>query len=229
MKLWRRIFACITSAVVALTCSGTIGLVSASAAAKITDVKIIRFPNKIEYVYGSDWKYGHYSYPENGGNASFVEDTTKKQITFTYNGGLIMSQGDRGWLDLNGLVVRVKYSDGKTKDISYSETKDGNKVFRNVEATPVVEYKLGENKFEVYFKSNIYVYDSFYINVVEKATQLGDVNADGKVNSSDALIVLQHVVGIKYVNSIKFDRGDMNKDRTLNSYDALQILRKAVS
>ena len=55
----------------------------------------------------------------------------------------------------------------------------------------------------------------------------GDVNSDGNVNSTDALIVLQYSVGES--NSVKdFRAGDMNSDMLLNSIDALIILQISV-
>lgn len=57
-----------------------------------------------------------------------------------------------------------------------------------------------------------------------------DVNGDGRVNSSDALIVLQYAVDME--NSIKTEEqklcADTNGDGKINSYDALIILKIAV-
>ena len=66
------------------------------------------------------------------------------------------------------------------------------------------------------------------LTVVSFAGNLGDVNGDGEINSYDALMVLQHVVGLKTLTSVQFNAGDMNSDGTLNSFDALLILRKSV-
>ena len=57
---------------------------------------------------------------------------------------------------------------------------------------------------------------------------IGDINADSKINSADALLVLQHVVGITTLSKDAFNRGDMDSNGKVNSYDALQILYKAV-
>ena len=53
----------------------------------------------------------------------------------------------------------------------------------------------------------------------------GDINGDGKVNSMDALIVLQYSVGLS-VDIKDFRAGDVNGDMILNSVDALIILQK---
>ncbi|HAX83976.1 MAG TPA: hypothetical protein DCY15_05785 [Ruminococcaceae bacterium] len=83
---------------------------------------------------------------------------------------------------------------------------------------------MGENTIEVYFKSNTKVYDSYKIKIAIK----GDLNFDTKVNSMDALMVLQHVVGLKTLSADIVRVGDMDSNGTLNSFDALQILRKSV-
>lgn len=59
------------------------------------------------------------------------------------------------------------------------------------------------------------------------AATAGDVNADGKVNSIDALSILSHAVGI---TPSKFDKSaaDLNADGKINSTDALIVLKIAV-
>ena len=132
-------------------------------------------------------------------------------------------------LDMNGLVVRVTYSDGKTADIAYKETVSGSSVYQNIYASFRKKVKPGINSVEVYFKPYNGVSDFYDINLVTTATEKGDVNHDGKVNSADALIVLQHVVAIKLLNAVDYNIGDMNSDGSINSFDALLILRKAVA
>ena len=56
----------------------------------------------------------------------------------------------------------------------------------------------------------------------------GDVNGDGKTNSSDALLVLQHAVGLASLDGNKFTAADINEDKYLRSNDALEILKIAV-
>ena len=54
-----------------------------------------------------------------------------------------------------------------------------------------------------------------------------DVNADTKVNSSDALLVLQHATGIKMLTGKNLKNADTNGDAKVNSTDALIILQIA--
>lgn len=55
---------------------------------------------------------------------------------------------------------------------------------------------------------------------------MGDVNNDGEVNSSDALLVLQYAVGS--IEEIDIKAADMNGDGVINSSDALSILKVSV-
>lgn len=59
------------------------------------------------------------------------------------------------------------------------------------------------------------------------AATKGDVNSDGKLNSSDALAILQYSVGS---NPKKFNKNvaDMNNDSKINSSDALSVLKISV-
>lgn len=65
------------------------------------------------------------------------------------------------------------------------------------------------------------------LTVSASAVSPGDVNGDGKINSSDALGVLQYSVGMSVK---KFDKSaaDVNRDGKINSLDALKILRHTV-
>ncbi len=65
------------------------------------------------------------------------------------------------------------------------------------------------------------------LTVGSSAAWLGDVNNDGKINSSDALCVLQYSVGITVKNFDK-SNADVTKDGAINSADALKILRISV-
>lgn len=65
------------------------------------------------------------------------------------------------------------------------------------------------------------------LTVGSSAALLGDVNGDGKINSADALSVLQYSVGMNVKNFNK-SNADMDGNGNINSADALKILRIAV-
>lgn len=230
MKKTKRLISCIMAVILVVSCTGVSSLFSAFAAtATISSVKIVTYPKQTVFVRGEDWDYGYYDMPESS-NAfgTFVSDS--RYISFMHNGGYYSRYADRGMLDMTGLVVEVTYSNGSKEKIAYKETKSGNKVNQNILASPTADYKLGENVIEVYFKANIYAYDSYKITIKEKDASVskGDVNKDGSVNSVDALLVLQHVVGTVTLTTEQFKLGDMDSNNVLNSLDALHILRRSV-
>lgn len=59
-------------------------------------------------------------------------------------------------------------------------------------------------------------------------TTLGDVNSDNKINSTDALMILQHAVGKSLLSGTSLTFADVNKDSKVNSTDALKILQFSV-
>lgn len=56
---------------------------------------------------------------------------------------------------------------------------------------------------------------------------VGDVNADGRINSADALFVLEFSVGKRDLSDSQQKMADVNGDSKINSADALAILRIA--
>ena len=65
------------------------------------------------------------------------------------------------------------------------------------------------------------------IFVTNASSVVGDINGDGRANSSDALIVLRYSVGLS--TGIKdMSPGDLNHDGKINTADALIILRICV-
>ena len=62
--------------------------------------------------------------------------------------------------------------------------------------------------------------------VLSYAKDVGDINGDSKVNSSDALLVLQYAVG--KIKDIDKKAADVTGDGKINSSDALRILQISV-
>lgn len=56
---------------------------------------------------------------------------------------------------------------------------------------------------------------------------LGDVNGDGSVDASDALLVLKHAVKLERIDEEKSVLADVNKDGNIDASDALRILKIA--
>ncbi len=201
-----------------------------SAAASITKMEVVSLPTKTTFYKGTDWDYGYWKFPEGDGFGVFTP--RDGVISFMHQGGYFSVYQDRGMLDMNGLVVKVTYSDGKTTNIAYKETQHSTGVVtQNMLASPKGgEYKVGENTIEVYFESAPAVYTTYKINIVEgeQPAAKGDINSDKKVNSSDALLVLQHSVQLITLTAEQVKIADMNSDSNINSLDALMILQKSV-
>ncbi|MBQ7043292.1 MAG: dockerin type I repeat-containing protein [Clostridia bacterium] len=195
-------------------------------AASIKKIEIVELPDKTTFVKGADWDYGYWQFPEGDGFGKFIK--RDGLISFMHRGGYFSYYQDRGMLNMNGLVVKVTYSDGKTKNIAYKETLNSNGVVeQNIYASPKGgEYKLGENTIEIYFLENYNVYTSYKINIVD--VKKGDLNSDGRINSTDALIVLNYSVQNITLNAQQKAAADMNGDGKINSVDALKILRTSV-
>lgn len=66
------------------------------------------------------------------------------------------------------------------------------------------------------------------VTVQESTGLLGDVNGDGKINSTDAVWVLQHAVGLRTLTDAQKSLADVNKDGNINSTDAVWILQRSV-
>ena len=56
----------------------------------------------------------------------------------------------------------------------------------------------------------------------------GDVNCDGEVNSQDAALILQYIVGLIELESDGLESGDVDNNSSINSQDAALILQYIV-
>ena len=222
MKIIKRTLAVILSLIVAVSCLG----INVFAAGTIKSVRIVKLPAKTTFYKGADWDYGYWKFPEDEGTGTFV--SRANNICFMYNGGKFSIYQDIGMVDMNGLVVEVTYSDGTKKNIEYKETVVKNNVTPNIYASMSKSLHVGVNTIDVFFMDNPYAYDSYDITLTESAALRGDINGDKKVNSADALLVLQYSVGSASLTNAQKTAADINKDSRINSADALVILRIAV-
>ncbi len=75
---------------------------------------------------------------------------------------------------------------------------------------------------------SLLVAGSFMVSASAVGGKYGDINADGKVNSSDALVALKQSVGSSTLADDLKVLADVNADGKINSSDALEILMVSV-
>ncbi|MCQ2479133.1 MAG: dockerin type I repeat-containing protein [Clostridia bacterium] len=210
------------------------GLYSYAAGKKIQSLKIVTKPTKVDFYKDTDWVYGTWTDVEGQpGKYKLVPST--KYISFTYNpcGGIYP---ERGMIDMRGLKIEVVYTDGTKETMTYTETKNKMGFYNaNILVSPKdgKEFFIGANTMEVYLKGDPYKFDSYKINIHGETAppaqaKTGDVNGDKKVNSSDALMIQQYIVGIISLSADQQKLADMNGDKKINSNDALLVLQSAV-
>lgn len=87
---------------------------------------------------------------------------------------------------------------------------------------------LMESKYDENFPDGPIYYPAKIAIIAEEKVKNGDLNGDDKINSSDALLVLQHSVGKITLDDTQKSCADVNKDGKINSSDALMILQYSV-
>ncbi|MBQ8784160.1 MAG: hypothetical protein IJZ57_10380 [Clostridia bacterium] len=69
---------------------------------------------------------------------------------------------------------------------------------------------------------------AFSLSISCFAASYGDVDADGEINSSDALLILQASTGLLNLTAQQKVNANVNNDDNVNSADALLVLSRAV-
>lgn len=142
---------------------------------------------------------------------SEIMDDFTGNVVVDYATGLITFNGAR--TDGKGNIVNIL-------EVEF-ETLNGNPSTLDLEFSAMAAARTFESllpKLEV---------TDLSVDPVNEDVLLGDVNADGLVNSTDALIVLSYDAGMNVQNQlarINAGVGDVNRDGVTNSTDALIIL-----
>lgn len=151
-------------------------------------------------------------------------EVTKQPDKTQYNAGEIF--------DKTGMVVTATFSDGSTRDVT------------EMVSAPSEPLKNGETEISLVFGSGQIMYRNSPIGsamiagseIAEISTELqirvgegtvtwGDVNGDGKVNSTDAVLILRYAAQLGV--DIDTAAADVNGDGKINSTDAVLVLRYA--
>lgn len=159
----------------------------------------------------------------------------------------------RKWLDENNGVISQHYDLLKNNAtmnyvlwpyLRFGKTDNSANIWQNVDYPAVISDMKDWVAKRVAFMGEKYPYDGTDIddkddendkndkkddeNKKDPTGLKGDINNDGRVNSSDAVLVLRHAVGYELPDACVIKQGDMNGDGRINSSDAVAILRYAV-
>lgn len=200
-----------------------------------------KWPNMYSKCEGGQWKVGNNTmkiycddYPSSVYATLPVKLVDVKSITVSTPPTKTILLEDTDWklsilgdvefteLDLTGIKLLVEYTDGTKKHISYPDNQlIGWAVPQGVDSIepgPATLYATFCGKRA-----------PFNVNFVRKGANLsGDINHDYKINSLDALMVLQYSVGSLALDSTQQTLADVSKDDKINSMDALMILQYSV-
>mgnify|MGYP004492526327 FL=1 len=123
--------------------------------------------------------------------------------------------------DLTGTIIKATYDDSTVQEISAPNACLGWSIPEN---TDVV--MPGSNTLYITFCGKK---APFSVNfITETKFNKGDVSLDGKVNSYDALQVLQYSTGLITISPTQISLGDVDGNSKINSVDALNILQYVV-
>ena len=109
--------------------------------------------------------------------------------------------------------------------VIYQKTTNAEQIMENFPADDFIEVTAPETfatgaEFKLVNENGEYTY---------KVVVMGDTTGDGKVNSSDALVILQHAVGQNVIEDDAFKTAsNLNFDNRINSTDALVVLQVSV-
>lgn len=158
--------------------------------------------------------------PITGATVTFAEDNEEKiNVTYTSNlvkeGGqylILMVKGDKGSYEITeSSILYIDQAQGDSANtltftVYPSNLEDSVILITGVDNGPLIAA----------------IVNAKYI--------LGDVNGDGLVNSDDAVLVLQYVVGLVNAedDGINLAAGDVNSADGINSDDAVLILQLVV-
>ncbi len=125
-------------------------------------------------------------------------------------------------LDMTGTQLKVTYTDGSVKTISYPQ----NQLIDWSVDPEIDSYSPGAATLYATFAGKMAPFNVVFLKKGESL--LGDVNNDNKINSGDALLILQGAVGRIQFNDNQKIQADVTKDGKINSTDALTVLQFVV-
>ena len=132
--------------------------------------------------------------------------------------------------EYNDMLEAAKTVEEAIESIPGSDSEDRTEYIINAgEAFDSFVNTFGEEKAKLHIKNHEKLIGIWPLPPVPPVSfTYGDVNADGNINSEDALCVLQSVVGIIELNDNAKLAADVNLDQKIDTEDALAILQYIV-
>ena len=164
-----------------------------------------------------DKNYCYYDYPSyikaNGLNGFSKPSVTKPQFSFKTGANLSLNEASkRIYLRKEPGLTQAQFI---SKYVSYKDV-----TVKMTALTSAGTVKTGST---VSAEGNGKSFGPYTVCLI------GDINADSKINSADALLILRHTVGLTTLSGNLLISADWNGDGKVNSSDALEVLKFAVS
>ncbi len=149
-------------------------------------------------------------------------DKTIKSISVKTNPDKVIYTKEDSKLDLTGGRLTLTYTDDTTSPISMKKT--------GVQVSELNKAIVGEQEIQVVYKEKT---TNFKVKIQDESIILGDINKDGKVDSTDLLLIKRHIIAGSKTDWIltgdKFNAANMNQDKNINATDLLLLKRKIVN
>ena len=164
-----------------------------------------------------DKNYCYYDYPSyikvNGLNGFSKPSVTNPQFSFKTGANLSLNEASkRIYLRKEPGLTQAQFI---SKYVSYKDV-----TVKMTALTSVGTVKTGST---VSAEGNGKSFGPYTVCLI------GDINADSKINSADALLILRHAVELTTLSGNLLISADWNGDGKVNSSDALEVLKFAVS
>ena len=164
-----------------------------------------------------DKNYCYYDYPSyikaNGLNGFSKPSVANPQFSFKTGANLSLNEASkRIYLRKEPGLTQAQFI---SKYVSYKDV-----TVKMTALTSAGTVKTGST---VYAEGNGKSFGPYTVCLI------GDINADSKMNSADALLILRHAVGLTTLSGNLLISADWNGDGKVNSSDALEVLKFAVS
>lgn len=174
-------------------------------------------------------------YGYNGAVVSFATDGEKEErVTVTYESAdikvgqfylvmVIADDGEGNYVPTKDTILYINQT------VGVAGTGDNGKIVFGTETENAIYPSTIKDSAILIYGTNVDgTASSLKAAVLKGKYVIGDVNNDKRVNTRDALLILQHVVGITTLTDEQKLPANTNGDKNVNTRDALLILQLVV-